>query len=463
MAIQKLELGGLSLKEDTGFLEYMINRLEKKTKKLSQTVSGIWEGGGTALKNLAAQLEAAARKASSTSSKLRRSLAGFDQLERLAEPAGSTTTTQAQKALALLQQLKDTSDGLRERLLEPITDWFGSSLPQTLGTAGSSLWSFLGLTQRGSETTAQYATAWGNVSGYLTKWTTLAPVGTQVTGVLSQVLEKAGISAKTAGGDLADMTDKGKWLTQAMGKVAAAAGLSSQGVRNAWAGSGSWFAEYVSDPVTGALSGLWAGVQSQAEESWKGVKEIFGSAGSAVFSSLSQAWEGVKSTFSSNGVLPEVESGVLSGFREAANQIIDGINGMVSTPFSGLSGILGKLKEFKIGTFQPFKGLDFSIQVPKIPRLAQGAVIPPNREFLAVLGDQSHGTNIEAPLSTIQEAVAITMEDMIASNMAGHQATVELLREILQAVLGISIGDDLLAGAVRRYNAKLSVITGGTI
>ena len=33
--------------------------------------------------------------------------------------------------------------------------------------------------------------------------------------------------------------------------------------------------------------------------------------------------------------------------------------------------------------------------------LAQGAVIPPNREFLAVLGDQRSGPNIEAPLSTI--------------------------------------------------------------
>ena len=42
---------------------------------------------------------------------------------------------------------------------------------------------------------------------------------------------------------------------------------------------------------------------------------------------------------------------------------------------------------------------------PQIPALATGAVIPPNREFLAVLGDQKHGTNIEAPLSTIEEAV----------------------------------------------------------
>ncbi|MBD8945721.1 MAG: hypothetical protein EGR97_00105, partial [Clostridiales bacterium] len=38
-----------------------------------------------------------------------------------------------------------------------------------------------------------------------------------------------------------------------------------------------------------------------------------------------------------------------------------------------------------------------------------GAVIPPNKEFLAVLGDQKSGTNVEAPLSTIKQAVAEAM------------------------------------------------------
>ena len=41
----------------------------------------------------------------------------------------------------------------------------------------------------------------------------------------------------------------------------------------------------------------------------------------------------------------------------------------------------------------------------EITALASGAVIPPNRKFLAVLGDQKSGTNVEAPLSTIKQAV----------------------------------------------------------
>ena len=52
------------------------------------------------------------------------------------------------------------------------------------------------------------------------------------------------------------------------------------------------------------------------------------------------------------------------------------------------------------------QGLDGNAPVYNdIPQLAHGAVIPPNREFLAVLGDQKSGTNVEAPLSTIKQAV----------------------------------------------------------
>lgn len=40
-----------------------------------------------------------------------------------------------------------------------------------------------------------------------------------------------------------------------------------------------------------------------------------------------------------------------------------------------------------------------------VPYLASGAVIPPNAPFTAVLGDQKHGTNVEAPLETIKQAL----------------------------------------------------------
>lgn len=47
-----------------------------------------------------------------------------------------------------------------------------------------------------------------------------------------------------------------------------------------------------------------------------------------------------------------------------------------------------------------------------IPFLARGAVIPANQPFMAVLGDQKQGTNIEAPLKTIEQAVANVLSQM---------------------------------------------------
>ena len=61
----------------------------------------------------------------------------------------------------------------------------------------------------------------------------------------------------------------------------------------------------------------------------------------------------------------------------------------------------------------------------RVPALAQGAVIPPNREFMAVLGDQTSGNNIEAPENLIRQIVREETQTS-ASN--------ELLREILSAI-----------------------------
>ena len=57
----------------------------------------------------------------------------------------------------------------------------------------------------------------------------------------------------------------------------------------------------------------------------------------------------------------------------------------------------------------------------QFPELATGAVIPPNREFLAVLGDQRNGTNIETPLATMMEAFRSVMDEYMGGT---HQTAV---------------------------------------
>lgn len=158
-----------------------------------------------------------------------------------------------------------------------------------------------------------------------------------------------------------------------------------------------------------------------------------------------------------------------SGVRQAANKVIDVVNGVMRVSASGINFIGNAIKalEFTVPSWVPGiggSGFSFSfkpIVAPQIPYLAKGAVLPANRPFMAVVGDQKHGTNVEAPLAVIQQAVSAVMEDYSAANMAGHEATVAVLRELLEAVLGISIGDDVIAGAVSRYQGKMAVVRGG--
>ena len=145
-------------------------------------------------------------------------------------------------------------------------------------------------------------------------------------------------------------------------------------------------------------------------------------------------------------------SGGLTGI---INSTIKTVKNAIQKVLSGTSGA-GILSS----TSSSYAATTYSLRTPAIPQLAQGAVLPANKPFLAMVGDQRHGTNVEAPLSTIQEAVAAVMQEFMASNMAGHEATVAVLRELLEAVLGITIGDDVIANAVDRYNRKMAVAGG---
>lgn len=59
----------------------------------------------------------------------------------------------------------------------------------------------------------------------------------------------------------------------------------------------------------------------------------------------------------------------------------------------------------------------------EIPQLATGAVLPANREFLALVGDQKHGTNVEAPLDTIKQALR---EEAISLGLIGRNETPDI-------------------------------------
>lgn len=109
-------------------------------------------------------------------------------------------------------------------------------------------------------------------------------------------------------------------------------------------------------------------------------------------------------------------------------------------------------------TVSPYALNAAAIETASLPHLASGAVIPPNSHFVAVLGDQRRGTNIEAPLATIQEAV----RSEIGGMMSGFQAVVEEVAALRETVEGIEIGDTVIGEAVTRYQQYMNIIRGGT-
>ena len=99
------------------------------------------------------------------------------------------------------------------------------------------------------------------------------------------------------------------------------------------------------------------------------------------------------------------------------NKLLARFEGIINAIIDGLNWVISQMNEisFDIPSWIPLVGgKSFDVNIPyidrfSIPYLAQGAVIPPNREFMAVLGDQKQGTNIEAPLETIKQALTEVM------------------------------------------------------
>lgn len=182
-----------------------------------------------------------------------------------------------------------------------------------------------------------------------------------------------------------------------------------------------WFNSNVIQPVAGFFKGLWEGIQQAASSVWEAVKGVW-SAASEWFSQ--HVTQPLASAFdAAGGAVKGAVNGLLSNVEGMINAIIKGVNWLISQ--------MNKIS-FDVPDWVPgIGGNSFGINIPsisevKLPRLARGAVIPANREFMAVLGDQSHGNNLEAPEGLIRK--------IVREESGGGGETTALLQAILEAV-----------------------------
>lgn len=185
----------------------------------------------------------------------------------------------------------------------------------------------------------------------------------------------------------------------------------------------------------GFIGDIVGGLLVTLDEFIESIKQIFSGIIdfiSGIFAGdWNKAWEGIKTAFI--GVW-ETMATLIKG---PVNIIIGVVNGLIYIVEKAINGIVTNLNKLKISVpswVPQYGGQSFGfnisqVSIPRVPYLAQGAVIPPNKQFLAMLGDQTNGTNLEAPESLIRQ---------IVREEAGPNAEqIELLRQQVDLLRGI--------------------------
>ena len=438
---------------DTGTMTGLQKSARQTTDALDGSVLA-----GKALSEYLQQAQSAAKALASALSKVRRVLAGFDQINRLGTAVTEKTTSSAKKTTAKKQE--EEEDILQtEQIQEEIVVL--SRLQQVLQTVGNSL-----------------RALWETI---------MVPFGTWIRDVLCPAFSK--------------------WLAQAVDYGSQKLSAFIGAVVQLWQRLQE-LVSYISQGVLVALQKLWQGFTllltditqggPRIRSCLEGVGQVFSRVWSSALSILDRlrgnwlqtlgnmggamAELSAKVNSALDGILMFLLGGFLPGWSEGfaglkdpvkgmVNGIIGCLNKLLSALVSALNGVIGAANQlsFTVPSWVPgLGGSRFGLSMkkvtaPQIPYLAQGAVLPANRPFLAMVGDQRHGTNVEAPLTTIQQAVALVMEEQTAAILSGFQASVGVQREILEAVLGIQIGDDVIGAAAARYSRKQAVVWGGAL
>ena len=171
----------------------------------------------------------------------------------------------------------------------------------------------------------------------------------------------------------------------------------------------------------------WADLKQDFSEKISSMKTSIATTMGEMKKVITEKWGDIKKWFEST-VAPKFTkkfwSDKFDGIKQGAKSVL---NGIISIVEKAVNGIIAKLNtlHWSIPDWVPGvggKSFGFDIQQISIPRLATGAIIPPNQEFLAVLGDQKSGRNLEAPEGLIRQI----MREELAGLMGGGEVNVNI-------------------------------------
>lgn len=227
-------------------------------------------------------------------------------------------------------------------------------------------------------------------------------------------------------------------------------------IKNVFAKVSTWFSDKFQQAYD-AVTGIFKGIGSWFKARWDDITNAFSSIGTWFKTKFQSAYDTITGIFSGVGAFFDgIWDGIKTGVKSAVNFVIGGLNGMIEKVESGINFIvdgLNSLLSFSIPDWVPVVGgSEFSLGIPhadlpRIPYLAQGTVVPANYgNFLAVLGDNKREPEIVAPESTIRRAVAAELSAL----KTGGDITVKLVCD-----------GRVLAQTVQRYDLKNRRATNG--
>jgi len=263
-----------------------------------------------------------------------------------------------------------------------------------------------------------FAASWLFVNGAITAWaiiSSIASVATYIFGAAVAFLTSPIFLVVLAVAALIAII---ALLIYYWPQISAFAARTWETIQQKWAIAGWWFSTYVTEPVKKGFDNALAWVQKSWENTFTGIKDF------------------VKNT---------------------VNTIIDFINGMIRAIAGGINAVIKGLNSIKVTIPSWIPGMGgnswginlASVSAPQIPRLATGAVIPPNAQFAAILGDQRSGRNIEAPESLIRQIVSEEIGKIQADIKIGFSGSLaSLVRELKPYIdkENVRVGGSLIRG-----------------
>lgn len=169
--------------------------------------------------------------------------------------------------------------------------------------------------------------------------------------------------------------------------------------------------DWIDKKTNGKLKPLITGIKAIVTAVFGNIKQTVGNVINEIKTIFSGLIKFISGVFS--GDFDKAWEGIKDIFKGIWNTIIDLLNGAINIIIKGLNWLIKQMNKisFDVPSWVPFVGgksigvnIDY-ISENVLPHLAKGAVIPANDEFLAVLGDQTHGNNIEAPEGLIRKIV----------------------------------------------------------